>query len=671
MEINIIMRTFRSRSRLYWGFGPFLAALFLSTLLICQAIDAAAVDYSGKGLKGTKVSPVPSEAAQPPKEMDPIEKENVELMINMIRVLGYKKKADNATAMLKNRNITVKDLEGKYGGCWAPTGEIILNSGDVYPWKGIGKGKNSLDGASILNNTFPKKDFLREQYSEKIFIGAITLYHELIHCLQQPATSVVGVKMGNKASMNDDVPEILAHGKDIIFSKRMLDKLDELYRTKFKEDIPPGLGAKLKDAIIKSMKESYMHLRNYKKPSWQRRLVTTGEDREKLKNFELTVDDAMREATKDEDYSVPIPELPRPEQLKTVTEIDKDLGLLEEKEGRLVFTSTEWIAELAGIYNQLRDSEFKSFLGMGLGDRTNIHLAYEDGQTVSFGLQVVNGDISTVFQDAFDSPSAEVWVSRLALANILNSSNIYEAAYSAYEKGDIRIEHRTFLGSIWHFFNSLFMAFRKGNIVNARTEDVFPMALLQEREDIASGQKGYVPRPLTFIEVPDLSAVPGVSDAIDIIDSEEMTNGNGKGAEAGAENKAGDGPGKDAPEAVPELPPVQAPEQPPEPAAVPAANIICGNGIKQGLEECDPPGLQAQCYEGGMCNDECLCDYATPEDECGDGVVTGLEVCDGSEYIQRCKDDLELYKEMYSNPDLYLRCFKECMGCEVTATRNE
>lgn len=93
---------------------------------------------------------------------------------------------------------------------------------------------------------------------------------------------------------------------------------------------------------------------------------------------------------------------------------------------------------------------------------------------------------------------------------------------------------------------------------------------------------------------------------------------------------------------------------------------VCGDSRVAGAEECDPPGGQAQCYEGEICNNQCLCEYQQVEDVCGDGKITGSEICDGAQFSQLCLDAVEEYKQAMNNPNLVPRCFNNCRGCEAS-----
>lgn len=102
-----------------------------------------------------------------------------------------------------------------------------------------------------------------------------------------------------------------------------------------------------------------------------------------------------------------------------------------------------------------------------------------------------------------------------------------------------------------------------------------------------------------------------------------------------------------------------------QPTSSPPTNV-CGDKKVAGAEECDPPGVQAQCYEGGLCSDKCLCEYQIPEDVCGDGKITGFELCDGASFSSQCLQAVEDYKAIYNNPSFIPRCFNNCHGCEAS-----
>ena len=130
---------------------------------------------------------------------------------------------------------------------------------------------------------------------------------------------------------------------------------------------------------------------------------------------------------------------------------------------------------------------------------------------------------------------------------------------------------------------------------------------------------------------------------------------------------------KDSEEEKPIKAPAAKPLAQPEPAvkpvepptSTPVANI-CGDKKVAGTEECEPPGVRAQCYEGGVCNSKCLCEYQSPEDICGDGKLGVSELCDDALFSKQCLDSVEEYKKIYNNPDLAPRCFNNCRGCEAS-----
>lgn len=116
-------------------------------------------------------------------------------------------------------------------------------------------------------------------------------------------------------------------------------------------------------------------------------------------------------------------------------------------------------------------------------------------------------------------------------------------------------------------------------------------------------------------------------------------------------------------------PPVSSPKPADKPVIQPVSGSpvnICGDKKVAGSEECDPPGIQAQCYEGGLCGSKCLCEYQIPEDVCGDGKITGLELCDGASFSAQCLQAVEDYKAIHNNPSFVPRCFNNCRGCEAS-----
>lgn len=46
------------------------------------------------------------------------------------------------------------------------------------------------------------------------------------------------------------------------------------------------------------------------------------------------------------------------------------------------------------------------------------------------------------------------------------------------------------------------------------------------------------------------------------------------------------------------------------PTSVPTA--VCGNGVREGSEQCDPPGPLCPSGGGQFCNPQCVCATATP-----------------------------------------------------------
>lgn len=585
---------------LFIAFTLFLMAI-LSSVLVAGQTGPLIVEV--EAMKKTLETPAP------PPPMDPIVKENIELMINIIEVMGLKEKAAAAKEMLGNGKIIVKDLEGRYGGCFAPTGNIDLDIKDVYPWKGIGSGKQALTGISVKNNSHPRKDFLRKEYGHNIFIGAATLYHELIHCTQQPAVAMVGSGMMYRATLNDHVAELEAHGKDIIFLGKLIDNLDEVYKEKFKENITSEIRNELKEHLAKSMKESYEHFKDYKKPSWVKPLVRfernfffpTGvydilelvQD-DKWKSFEKDVDEAVKKSGDIMGEVIAITEPSQSEVARTITQIDTELGFLKPQEDHFIFTSIDWLAGLASIYNQIEDSAFKEFISQGLGERTNIIFLYEDGEEVIAGLNIENGEITYVYGDTLSNPTVDVIIPRLVVADLLNADNFYQASLDALQEGIIKIEHHSWWGKIKYFiYSKIILPFKKTAIVDTETEEIFPAELLQKREDLISGATK-------------------------------------------------------APEIGEEL------EEPEEVSKTP--EVVCGDG---------------HCNVGESCSScEVDCGKCEPTPFCGDGKITEPEVCDGTEFNQQCLDSFETNMET-ADPRFILTCFGDCRGCAMYLQNGE
>jgi hypothetical protein len=75
---------------------------------------------------------------------------------------------------------------------------------------------------------------------------------------------------------------------------------------------------------------------------------------------------------------------------------------------------------------------------------------------------------------------------------------------------------------------------------------------------------------------------------------------------------------------------------------------ICGNGIKEAGEECDPPEVGSctvlgEGYSGTPgCSGSCTITYdsCTPPETCGNGVVEGSEQCDGSPAGKTCETEV-------------------------------
>ena len=57
------------------------------------------------------------------------------------------------------------------------------------------------------------------------------------------------------------------------------------------------------------------------------------------------------------------------------------------------------------------------------------------------------------------------------------------------------------------------------------------------------------------------------------------------------------------------------------------------------------------------------------EPVCGNNKLEFMETCDGDKFSQPCLDSLEDYKKVYNNPNLTLRCFNNCRGCEINSVR--
>jgi cysteine-rich repeat protein len=59
---------------------------------------------------------------------------------------------------------------------------------------------------------------------------------------------------------------------------------------------------------------------------------------------------------------------------------------------------------------------------------------------------------------------------------------------------------------------------------------------------------------------------------------------------------------------------------------------ICGDGIVDGVEECDtygtPMGSPSTCPAGWTCNMNCQCVSPPVIPACGDGIINGAEQCD-------------------------------------------
>jgi hypothetical protein len=90
---------------------------------------------------------------------------------------------------------------------------------------------------------------------------------------------------------------------------------------------------------------------------------------------------------------------------------------------------------------------------------------------------------------------------------------------------------------------------------------------------------------------------------------------------------------------------------------------FCGDEkVNNEGEECDPPGQQSQCYEGEICNNNCLCEAVIREVICGDGILDISELCDGNLFSQQCLNSHQTYLEM--NPNLVLECYNNCKACQ-------
>jgi hypothetical protein len=57
---------------------------------------------------------------------------------------------------------------------------------------------------------------------------------------------------------------------------------------------------------------------------------------------------------------------------------------------------------------------------------------------------------------------------------------------------------------------------------------------------------------------------------------------------------------------------------------------LCGNSVVEAGEQCDPPGSEEGCDEGMSCSEDCLCATFLKKPVCGDNVIDQGEQCDGN-----------------------------------------
>lgn len=436
--------------------------------------------------------------------LHPVVKQNLEIQIKIIRLLGYSTKAAGAEKLLKQGKIIIEDNRG-INTC-SIDGVVTLDERWGYPWKGdlelegmTAREALGLDedleeehtlqyllGRANLSEKAKQKSITKFRKSElpALIVGAGSLFHELVHCLQQTALERGASATAWSLTLDDYIVELMAYSKQIEFLGKLIDNLDEVYQEVFGEQIPPEARTAIMPILTYSLKESKRNFDEHQKPKWFKRLVGEPSANENLREATEKMYDQILKSLGQTPADTEVG-LAEPDPTKTITEIDQELGYLKKEGDHLVFISTAWLIDLAGTYNFITNSAFKSLIKQSLGKRTNLNFIYEDGKKVIAGLEVEKGKIIKVYDDALLNPTTDLTIHRLTVADLFAADNFYQILLDARKENQIKIEHHSWWGKIKYFvYSKLILPFRKGAITKTKTDKILPVDFLQKKEDL-------------------------------------------------------------------------------------------------------------------------------------------------------------------------------------------
>lgn len=468
----------------------------------------------------------PSLARQysPEPEMRTAHWKNIVVMFNIIGLMGEPKKAAAIEKMLIKGKILVKDID-KNGQCNHLAGSITLDSDEV-PSKYIGSDHDYQDIPEVSPNFSTRKN-RRESNITDVFIMAAVLYHEAIHCIQQKSSWVTPEGAGYALSFTKDSREVEAHSKDILFLIKLLDNLDETYSKLFSDGhISTRLRAKIVQAIVTRINYSYGFLLLYDKqplpPGVTKEQIKDGHHFitvptendiirvrgldiwNDIQNMKQRVDTTLKKLK----LPSPTPQKPKPTTIsmpiiETITDIDQKLGLIEKEQDYFVFTSTDWLDNLANTYNYIEKSALKQFVKYSLGKKTNLNIIYEDNEIVKTGLVMKRGKITSVLQQPFDKPTNEIIIPRLTIGDLLFADSFYPAMLTAYQSDQIQIKPHSWWQKLKHLaYFKLIFPFKKDTIAQTQHTQILPEDFFQIREDLIVGPNWTVTAGLTPLPSP-------------------------------------------------------------------------------------------------------------------------------------------------------------------------
>lgn len=424
-----------------------------------------------------------STVKRPDKDADI--KANLSTMIDIIERMGFAEKAQAARQLLKDNKIVAAKMS-KNGYCNSVTGKISINRDDI-------PSKNTSSADSYRNITTEiSRQRARGNDISQMFVTTVTLYHELVHCLQQKFD---GSGTAYWLSLGKYSHEVEAHGKDVLFAINLIRNFDEIYSNTFKDSqLTSNWRANIVKALIRNTNYSYGFLRRYQKnlPDG----VTSGmisEGHEFINSqvdfldsvHELDVWDALDDMEEELSATTTIDNTQTPDSSKTITEVDQQLGLIRPQGDHFVFVSVGWLTELANVYNAMKGSAFKTFLNRNMGKRANLNLIYEDGGTAVAGLEFKGSKIAKVHNDGFSNPTVDIYIQRLAIAGLLNGPNFYQALLDAYESDQIQVAYHSASEKRKNAaYVKRTLPSKKKSIAKTKTSKILPKDLLFLREDL-------------------------------------------------------------------------------------------------------------------------------------------------------------------------------------------